>query len=916
MNSTDKEHLYNLLPAIYRVRDKKEGEPLRALLAVIETEIQTIENDIEGLYANWFIETCEDWVVPYIGDLLGVQNLHDIGSGFSQRAYVANTLAYRRRKGTPSVIEQLARDVTGWHARVVEFFNLLAATQNMNHIRPACTIMNLRDAEGLDLLGGPFENAAHTVDVRRIGRNGGRYNIPNIGIFLWRIKSYSIKRSTARKLEDGRDGCYTFSPLGNDSPLFNQPQTEKDITHLAEEVNVPGMLRRRALREDLEKYHEAYLFSWNDIPEEEEENKRLITFLKWNFGIGWVENAEIKKIDDKTIKIYFENNFLSLQLNDDETKAILKIDDVRTDEFIAKKEKDKLNIYREAIKTSEAKSDSPYFGDTPVLAVFADGLEIRPEFLMICDLSNWNAPGWTQVAVDPVLGRLVFLTEPQPKQVEVSYSYGFSGDIGGGPYERELIAAGQEKDIWKKTVSLQDEKADFQTLSGALTEWANSKPNAIITITDNGTYDVKNSNIDLQLQAGRYLVIQANSGNRPMIRIIDNNDKVATLPIIGVEGLDAKLILSGLFIEGCIDIKGQSLELVRIVDCTLVPGWSFFNDGYPNKAFKPSVNVTNMNVKVEIDHSITGPLCLPAEIKSLSVRDSIIDSHRKQYWFSWNEIPGKDKERLIGFLKKRFNIEWADSAKIEKIDDDMTIRLSFGKNYLTLKLNDDETKVILKIDDGRTDEFIAKKEKEKLNIYREQYAISNGNGGSGPSTTIEQTTVFGKVHVKELTGASNVIFTDTVTVDRQQQNCVRYSFVPDGSRTLRHYRCQPDLEIAKQIEDEEKKAQAENTTFDTSRRELIKTEVLSRLVPAFTSTRYGDPGYGQLHTSCPEQIRTGADDGSEMGAFHHLKQPQRKANLSTALDEYLRFGLHEGILYVDEDKEVYKDGKVYENKEE
>ncbi len=738
MNTTDKERLYNLLPAFYRVRDKKEGEPLRALLAVIDTEIHAIEKDIEGLYENWFIETCEDWAVPYIGDLLGVRNLHDIGSaGLNQRAYVANTLAYRRRKGTPSVIEQLARDVTGWHVRVVEFFHLLATTQNMNHVLPANTTLSLHDADGLDLLGGAFERAAHTVDVRRKDKNGGRYNILNIGIFLWRLRSYSVTRSTAKNVGvTDQYALYTFSPLGYDAPLFNQPQTEMDITHLAEEVNVPGMLRRRALREDLEKYHETN-------------------------------------------------------------------------------------------KTGKAKPDSRYFGDTPVLTVFADGLEIRLEFLMICNLNKWKEPGWkppeyvTQVAVDPVLGRLVFLTGPQPTSVEVSYSYGFSGDMGGGPYERELMVAGQENDVWKKTVSRQDNKstlnADYDSLSKALTDWADpengNRSNAIITITDNGTYEV-NNNTTVDLLAGRFLVIQANSGNRPALRILDDAGNVATLHISSGEGSDASLILSGLLIEGGIDVTGQCVELVQIVHCTLVP------------AIRPSLNVAHMNIKVAIDHSITGPLCIPAEIKGLRVLDSIIDSPD-----------------------------------------------------------------------------------------REQYAISDGMEGSGPSTTIERTTVFGKVHVKELTGASNVIFTDTVTVDHRQQNCVRYSFVPDGSQTPRRYRCQPDLEIAKQIEDEEKKAQAESTSFDTSERELIKTKVLSRLVPAFTSTRYGDPGYGQLHTSCPEQIRTGADDGSEMGAFHHLKQPQREANLCTALDEYLRFGLEAGIFYVDEDKEVYNK-KVYEDTEE
>ena len=165
------ERLYNLLPGVYRARDASQGEVLRALLGVIETELRALEDDIDELYADWFIETCAEWVVPYIGDLLGVRGLH-AGSAdtFSLRAYVANTLAYRRRKGTATMLEQLARDVTGWDARVVEFFELLETTQHLNHLRPHnLRTPDLRGAAALELVDTAFDTAAHTADVRHIG---------------------------------------------------------------------------------------------------------------------------------------------------------------------------------------------------------------------------------------------------------------------------------------------------------------------------------------------------------------------------------------------------------------------------------------------------------------------------------------------------------------------------------------------------------------------------------------------------------------------------------------------------------------------------------------------------------------------------------------------------------------------------
>ena len=68
-------------------------------------------------------------------------------------------------------------------------------------------------------------------------------------------------------------------------------------------------------------------------------------------------------------------------------------------------------------------------------------------------------------------------------------------------------------------------------------------------------------------------------------------------------------------------------------------------------------------------------------------------------------------------------------------------------------------------------------------------------------------------------------------------------------------------------------------------------------VRSFTSLRYGDAGYCQLSQICAVEIREGADDQAEMGAFHDLYQPQREANLNSSLGEYLRFGLEAGIFF-------------------
>jgi hypothetical protein len=178
-------------------------------------------------------------------------------------------------------------------------------------------------------------------------------------------------------------------------------------------------------------------------------------------------------------------------------------------------------------------------------------------------------------------------------------------------------------------------------------------------------------------------------------------------------------------------------------------------------------------------------------------------------------------------------------------------------------------------------------------------AIAATPGGEvpGPPATLIRTTIFGQVHVQQLF-ASEVIFASIVDSTRRQNGCVRFSYVPEGSRTPRRYRCQPDLEIANETQQAEQLAAQMGTTLSSADRDAIRDDVYAWLQPSFTSLHYGQPAYGQLFVECPRQILTGAQDGSEMGAFCFLKQPQRATSLQVRLQEYMPFGLEAGLIYV------------------
>ena len=86
------------------------------------------------------------------------------------------------------------------------------------------------------------------------------------------------------------------------------------------------------------------------------------------------------------------------------------------------------------------------------------------------------------------------------------------------------------------------------------------------------------------------------------------------------------------------------------------------------------------------------------------------------YLFSWDSVPGKDNGKLMEYLEQKYGVDWVRTAKIDKIDNN-EIKIETEKNFLSLKLNNENTEVTLTINNIRTDEFIVKTENSKLNIY-------------------------------------------------------------------------------------------------------------------------------------------------------------------------------------------------------
>lgn len=92
----------------------------------------------------------------------------------------------------------------------------------------------------------------------------------------------------------------------------------------------------------------------------------------------------------------------------------------------------------------------------------------------------------------------------------------------------------------------------------------------------------------------------------------------------------------------------------------------------------------------------------------------------KSFLFTWNDVPTRkyDTNRFTDFLMKKFgDVDWK-KANIEKDDSDMTINATTENHSLSLMLDNDKTKAVLNIDDGRrTYEFIMKMDDGELNVH-------------------------------------------------------------------------------------------------------------------------------------------------------------------------------------------------------
>ena len=738
---------------------------------------------------------------------------------------MAKTTYYRRRKGTLAILEEIAVNLTGWNAKVVEFFRRLGRTRH--GLDPALglattaddAVARLQVAEGLvgpltrtgigglaDLrnvrggtqAGTAFDEFFHTADFRRGQGRVGWYDIPRLGVFLWRLESFALGPTTPVPVV-GCPGWYTFDPTGRNIPLFAAASRTSD-----------------------------------------------------SYGDHWVSPVESQ------LPTPISQPLFDAQL---------------------------------PMPTSPP-SDS---ATTPAFRLYPDSLAV---FTTPTPQTHDEALPTTQLTVRPPRGRFQ-VSLPGTAPIWGTYHYGFSSQIGAGPYDRRL----------GRTAPLTPDPQSPPVSGGG---GIGAVPSSgTLTLADSLTYTALD---DVTVRG--CLTVRAANEQRPVIRLAPTVQPTFT----GATGTTGNgLVLDGLFFSGADIVLAGEFECVTLTCCTLDPG-SAAPLTTPPAASPPSslfavaadgqelvpccLWIEGHIVTLTVERCITGPIRTrgSGQVGTLTITDSIIQaiptagagpieaSDVKDPISLENRLRAPDDpvSAYLRQLSPALGLLVGGPASVpysppmfHALLDDLNALLAGRSIYdptafQGVLLSPATRELLL----GQPAGFSAPAPLLNRRLLEDAFpheladaalALTDGD------VILSRCTIMGRVAVHRLQ-ASECILRDLARVDDTQHGCVRFTAWADDSLLPRQY-------------------------------ESVRIAPGASL---FTSTDFGHPGYGQLlptvdaailpaSGAAPPAVPTiaaGGQNGSEMGAFARELNPIKERGLLIKYQEFMPAGLVPVLIYV------------------
>ncbi|HEY6805614.1 MAG TPA: hypothetical protein VI306_18695 [Pyrinomonadaceae bacterium] len=666
------EKIWALIPEYYREEDGLAETPgvLRGFVEVLAQQAATLRRSNDQLWDDEFIDLCADWAVPYLGELLATRMVSALNLR-ARRVDVAKTIYYRRRAGTPRILEELIADITGWEGKLVEEFRRLGRMRHGLDPAPGPYAglhtgtmpggwADLRSAHGAELAGSPFEEFHHTPDVRRPRGRDGRYGIAKLGFHLYRLKATRL--NDVNPAAGPLAGTFTFDPSGRDIPLFIRRHRTDDRERFdweewisAKEWEVPAPMRCRVLNHAEFVITEEVLATIRPILTSPPIS---LSLANANIVLAFLRRFHLQRITSEPRLFQISASLFATPALMAALQNPLVWDQLLVTALIndcGKRALLPIGVYDSDLAPSSTAEDTS--DASVVIKKFRNNIlpnrfvPVARELIAGGDLAAFTATVGgvaKEWVIDPKRGRLRWVGAGAAPQPLLSYHYGFSADIGAGGYDRsESLAAAVTRTI--------SSGGPIQTTNPV---GANFLPpgtflnKAVAQIIDSATY----TPIDNRNQIAR-LEFRAANRTRPYLRLTHN-----WLLNTAAAG-EAELTLEGLWIGATNNFSIRLLgdyKLVTIRHVTLDPGGV---DAAGNPIRAVPLSIRGNVEKLVIENSIVGPIRVEGvgELTNLEITDSIVDGqHSTTPVIS---VPaGKVTMRRVTVFGE-VEVEWLDASE-------------------------------------------------------------------------------------------------------------------------------------------------------------------------------------------------------------------------------------------------------------
>jgi hypothetical protein len=880
VNRASAQRIFDLLPAVYRERDARpDGEPgfLESLLTVIAGQLDLVSDDLAQLYDDLFVETCDAWVLPYIGDLVAVTPGAPVDDdAVLTRAAVTNAIGLRRRKGTAAVLEQLAHDYTGWPALAVEMFERLTVAQHLQHVVPTRgRTASMRSAGALEQIGRAFDSSAHTLEVRRIGDGRGQYAVPNVAVTVWRDQSMPHTWSDASSVDARR---FRLHPLGLDVQLITRWQAEVGITHHASPLNVPGPITRRAMAARLDAYYgpsNSVSVRRPSDPDPIDVSDVVVCDLSDSApdGSTWSNVTRLAAgqvaIDPQLGRLAFGADqadpplvtFVTAQPSDTGGSELRPRPDTPDDSAETLVRRDGQGAAATTVSAALTAcggvgtvsiQDSRTYTENLSVAV-PGGARLRVVSVLgahpVLDLAGGLdvtvGQGGVLCLFGLVLGGGPLVVRGRPDRIELTDCT----FVPGGPRGSDgVVQPAGPSIVLALDADWQTELVVDNCVSGPVYVPSDGSVVSIIDSIIDGVDDglgraaaAATATAVPMLRAASPLGSFALSPTSSTLRLALGTDppKLIQLSAVPADVPSAATLLD-------VALSETGARSFALADRVVLVG-----DGRPLAvAPEPGSDLAHalglVGTAARTRGIVGGPVDLTRATAGGTVTVTVGPISNVVV-----HVPAgaADLPSLAALLQTAIDAENpALTGTGVGVLDAALVLVPAGATALTLS-------------GAAVDHTTA----FALGLISPREAIAaDPTGAFGAELSLDRCTVFGRVSVTAVGVVRDSIVAGPFVCDRRQVGCLEYSWIAPGSSTARRHECQP-------------------ATADTQ-------------PPRFVATRFGAPGYARLWRSGAGAVVRAATDGYEIGAMARLRQTQRDDNLRRAIAEFLRFNLEAGVL--------------------